>query len=169
MTQTTAFNYLDALPHRPPMLMIDGIVSLVPGQEATATKTVALDDLHLITHPVAAPMFPGVLIIEALAQTACVLATCSAADDGTGPRRLPYLLGVDGARFRRPVHAGETLGLHVRCIKAWGPFWQLRGQAVVGGALAAEARLMATMVADTREPAAGPSAGPSAVSDRKSR
>ena len=134
---------LSVLPHRPPMRLVDRIVSLVPHKEALGQKDIADDDFWLAGHFPGNPVFPGVLIVEALAQTACVLALHSSGD--VARQRLPYLLGVDNTRFRRIVRPGDTLDLHVRCAMSWGPFWRLEARASVGGELAAEARLLATL------------------------
>lgn len=142
--QLSHADILNVLPHRPPMLMIDSVVSLVPQMEATACKNISGNEPCLQGHFPGRPIFPGVLILEALAQTAAVLAAYSQ-EDGSG-RRLPYLVGIDEARFRRPVHPGDQLELKVTRIRAWGVFWQLRGAAFVRGELASEAMVMATLV-----------------------
>lgn len=134
-----------ALPHRSPMLFIDDVVGLVPAREATAERTLRPSDVWRSDDDpdAAGAVFPDMLVIEALAQTACVLATQGL--DGGGARRVPLLTGVDAARFASPARVGERLRLHVRCTRTWGPFWRLEAHAAVGERLVAEARLLATM------------------------
>ncbi|WP_374562585.1 3-hydroxyacyl-ACP dehydratase FabZ [Ideonella sp.] len=163
MNAAERLDLLDALPHRPPMLLIDRIVSVSPFEHASAEKDVTLDDPWFKGHFPGQPIFPGVLILEAMAQTACVLAAHSTRSD-TGPR-LPYLVGVDHARFRRLVQPGDRLDLSVRSLRAWGPFWRLSARAEVNGELAAEATLTATLApAPTTFPvAAAPRHAPTAT------
>jgi 3-hydroxyacyl-[acyl-carrier-protein] dehydratase len=152
MPPVRLLDLLDALPHRPPMLLIDRIVAVVPGEHASAEKDVSLDDVWFQGHFPGHPVFPGVLIIEAMAQTACVLAAHSHRSDD-GPR-LPYLVGIDQARFRRVVRPGDRLDLSVRSLRAWGPFWRLSARAEVAGELAAEATFTATLAAVPDQPGA---------------
>lgn len=140
-----------SLPHRGPMLLIDDILAVVPGQEASAMRTVQADDPLLVADGTRGAIFPDVLLVEAMAQTACVLATHSS--DTPDVERLPMLVGVDSARFHSPVRAGDCMTLHVRCTRTWGPFWRLSAHAQIGERTVAEARLTATMVETARIPA----------------
>lgn len=141
----TGLDLAALLPHRAPILMLDRLLSLDPGREARALKDVRADDRCLEGHFPGYPVMPGVLVIEALAQTACALAMASLEAPQQG--RWPVLLSIDQARFRRAVRPGDRLELHVRCTRAWGPFWRFEATASVDGLTAAQARLLATMTA----------------------
>ncbi|MEA3389673.1 3-hydroxyacyl-ACP dehydratase FabZ [Sphingobium sp. CCH11-B1] len=134
-----------ALPHRYPMLLVDRVVSLVPNQSIHAVKAVSMNEPFFQGHFPGRPIMPGVLIVEAMAQAAGVLAVDSMnlADSG----KLVYFMSIDGAKFRSPVEPGCLLDLHVDATQFRGAVCKFRGKAMVDGKLAAEAQFVA-MIAD---------------------
>ena len=132
----------DILPHRYPFLLIDRIIDFEAGKSARGIKNVTINEPFFPGHFPGPPVMPGVLIIEALAQVGGVLAFKSS---GTN-NRVVYFMGIDKARFRRPVVPGDSLTLTVSVIKTRGAVWIFKGEAHVDGALAAEAELMATIM-----------------------
>jgi 3-hydroxyacyl-[acyl-carrier-protein] dehydratase len=141
---------LRLLPHRPPFLLVDRVVALVPGQRLVAWKSVTMNEPFFQGHFPGRPVMPGVLILEALAQAAALLAIKSMTEEECR-EKITYLMGIDGARFRKPVVPGDRLELLVEVEKRKGPVWKLKGVAQVDGQAVAEGDLMA-MLAD-REPA----------------
>src|SRR5947209_20400176 len=136
------------LPHRYPFLMVDAIVELERLKRIVGVKNVSINESHFQGHFPGAPVMPGVLIIESIAQTGGVLLLQEVPDR---EKKLLYFVAVDGARFRRPVVPGEQLRLEVTVVSWRGNFCKLEGKATVNGELAAEATLMCKMV--DREPA----------------
>jgi len=134
------------LPHRPPFLLVDRVVELVPGERLVAWKSVTMNEPFFQGHFPGAPVMPGVLILEALAQAAGLLALKSMTEEERG-EKLTYLMGIDGARFRRRVVPGDRLELVVSLEKRKGPVWKMKGVARVDGQVAAEGEFMA-MLAD---------------------
>ena len=130
------------IPHRPPFLLVDRVISWTANERLTALKAVTMNEPHFVGHFPAQPVMPGVLILEALAQAAALLAVLSMDADARG-RSAVFLMGVDGARFRRPVVPGDRLELKVEVVKRKGPVWVQGCQALVDGQLAAEAQFMA--------------------------
>ena len=130
------------LPHRYPILLVDRILEMDDGG-ALGEKLISANEPVLQGHFPDRPIFPGVLILEALAQTACVWAKRMRA----GIEGLePMLAGIDSARFRRPVVPGDTLQLDVRLLRERGPMFRFKGVAVVEGELAAETTLLAVFI-----------------------
>jgi len=125
------------IPHRYPMLMIDRVVDVVPGVRATGVKNVSINEPYFQGHFPSEPVMPGVLIIEAMAQTAAVLVVETLGPDNEG--RLVYFMTVDSARFRKPVVPGDTVRIHVEKQRHRGNVWKFRGEARVEGTLVAEA------------------------------
>ena len=125
------------IPHRYPMLMIDRVVDVVPGVRATGVKNVSINEPYFQGHFPSEPVMPGVLIIEAMAQTAAVLVVETLGPDNEG--RLVYFMTVDSARFRKPVVPGDTVRIHVEKQRQRGNVWKFRGEARVEGTLVAEA------------------------------
>jgi 3-hydroxyacyl-[acyl-carrier-protein] dehydratase len=132
------------LPHRYPFLLVDRVVELVPGQKLVAYKNVTINEPFFNGHFPGHPVMPGVLILEALAQAAAILAYKSEGVDPT--QKVTYLMGVDGARFRKPVVPGDRLELQVEVVKHKGAIWKQRGVASVDGQRVAEAEFLATVV-----------------------
>ena len=133
------------IPHRYPFLMIDRVVNLVVDSRATGIKNVTINEPYFPGHFPADPIMPGVLIIEAMAQTAAVLVVASLGPEREGS--LVYFMSVDQARFRRPVVPGDTLLVHVEKERKRGNVWKFSGRAEVAGVLVAEATY-AAMIRD---------------------
>ena len=134
-----------ALPHRYPMLLVDRVERLVPDVSITATKAVTINEGFFQGHFPDRPIMPGVLIVEALAQAAGVLAVQSLGLAGTG--KLVYFMAIDGAKFRAPVEPGVLLTLEVEFVQKRTSVCKFAGRALVDGKLAAEAQFTA-MIAD---------------------
>lgn len=130
------------LPHREPFLMVDRIVEITPGERAVGVKAVRADEDWARGHFPGQPIFPGVLITEALAQVAA-LVWLSGAPERAGT--TVYLVGVDKMRFRRVVRPGDELRLEVRFTGAKRRIWMFEGAATVGGERAADGSFMATV------------------------
>lgn len=130
------------LPHRFPFLLVDKVVEVKPGESLIAIKNITINEPFFKGHFPIKPVFPGVLIIEALAQATGLLAFATEnlkADDGSS---LFYLVGVDKARFKTPVGPGDQLELHVNFVKSMRGVWKFSAEARVAGALVAAAELM---------------------------
>jgi 3-hydroxyacyl-[acyl-carrier-protein] dehydratase len=136
------------LPHRYPFLLVDAIVEMERLKRIVGLKNVSITEPHFQGHFPGAPVMPGVLIIESMAQTGGLLLLLEIPDR---EKKLLYFVAVDGARFRRPVVPGDQLRLELNVISWRGDFCKLDGKAFVDGQLAAEATLMCKMV--DREPA----------------
>ena len=136
---------MEMIPHRDPFLMIDRVVDVVKNERATGVKDVSADDYYFRGHFPTRPVMPGVLIIEAMAQTAAVLVVHTLGPESEG--KLVYFMSVDNARFRRPVFPGNSLHIHVTKQRNRGNVWKFEGRAKVDGQLAAEA-VFAAMILD---------------------
>jgi len=134
-----------ALPHRYPMLLVDRVEELVPDQRIAAIKAVTINEPFFQGHFPGRPIMPGVLIVEALAQAAGVLAVESLGLAGSG--KLVYFMAIDGAKFRTPVEPGVLLRLEVEFVQKRASVCKFAGRALVEGKLAAEANFTA-MIAD---------------------
>lgn len=136
---------MQMIPHRYPFLMIDRVVEVTAGESATGIKNVSINEFYFQGHFPQRPVMPGVLLIEAMAQTAAVLVVRTLGPDAEG--KLVYFMSVDNARFRRPVVPGDTLAVRVRRQHNRGNVWKFEGQAMVDGKVAAEATF-AAMIRD---------------------
>jgi len=134
-----------ALPHRFPMLLVDRVEELIPDRRIVATKAVTINEPYFAGHFPDRPIMPGVLIVEALAQAAGVLAVESLGLSGSG--KLVYFMAIDGARFRAPVEPGVLLRLEVDFVQKRATVCKFAGKAYVGDKLAAQAEFTA-MIAD---------------------
>lgn len=129
------------LPHRYPFLLLDRVISMVPGESLVALKNVSMNEAFFNGHFPGRPVMPGVLILEAMAQAGAVLAyksTNTTPADGT----LYYFAGIDNARFRRVVEPGDQLRLEVKVLRAKRDIWKLEGNAYVGDDLACSGEFM---------------------------
>lgn len=132
------------LPHRYPFLLIDRVVEIIPGQRITAYKNVTINEPFFNGHFPGHPVMPGVLILEALAQASAILAYKSENMDPS--QKVTYLMGVDGARFRKPVVPGDRLQLGIEVLRHKGAVWKTKGTATVDGVKVAEGEFLATVV-----------------------
>jgi 3-hydroxyacyl-[acyl-carrier-protein] dehydratase len=133
------------IPHRHPFLMIDRVVNVIASESAVGVKNVTINEHYFQGHFPSRPIMPGVLIIEAMAQTAAVLVVHSLGPDAEG--KLVYFMSVDSARFRRPVVPGNVLQVRVVKQRKRGNVWRFEGRAEVEGQLMAEA-VFAAMIMD---------------------
>jgi 3-hydroxyacyl-[acyl-carrier-protein] dehydratase len=136
---------LKALPHRYPFLMVDRIIGMRGDEAAIGIKNVTINEWQFLGHFPGDPVFPGVLMIEGMAQTAGVLCVMSRADKNRP--RLVYFLTIDKAKFRKPVVPGDTVEYHMTKIAYRRNMWWFRGEAKVAGQIVAEAEVGA-MIAD---------------------
>jgi 3-hydroxyacyl-[acyl-carrier-protein] dehydratase len=134
-----------ALPHRYPMLLVDRVIELVPDQSIHAIKAVSMNEQYFQGHFLGRPIMPGVLIVEALAQAAGILAVESFGLAGSG--KLVYFMAIEGAKFRAPVEPGCLLNLEVEFVQKRSSVCKFAGRALVDGKMAAEASFTA-MIAD---------------------
>lgn len=135
------------LPHRYPFLMIDRIIDIEGDNSAVGVKNVTVNEPHFMGHFPEHPVMPGVLILEAMAQTAGAICIRSA---GAEKPSLVYLLTIDGAKFRKPVVPGDQLLIHVRKLKKRGNLLKFACEGKVDGAVVAEAEVQAMMVDNER-------------------
>ncbi len=137
---------MQMIPHRYPFLMVDKVIDVRPSVGATGIKNVSIGEPCFQGHFPNLPIMPGVLIIEAIAQTAAVLVVETL---GPGVEGKPvYFMSVDNARFRRPVLPGDTLHIEVNKERSRGNVWRFKGEAKVEGVLMAEATVTAMIMAD---------------------
>jgi 3-hydroxyacyl-[acyl-carrier-protein] dehydratase len=135
---------LRILPHRAPFVLLDRIVDIQPRRSARALKCVTYNEPFFPGHFPGRPIFPGVLILEALAQLVGVLAYASEPFDSN--QKLVYFMGIDRARFRTPVVPGDRMLLEVEVLQRKQNIWKCSGVATVDEALCAEAELLAAIV-----------------------
>jgi len=144
MTVMDIHKILEHLPHRYPFLLVDRVLEIVPGESITALKNVTINEPFFPGHYPHHPVMPGVLIIEAMAQTAAILAFGSVGDK-PNENSVYYFVGIDGARFKRPVEPGDQLIMELRIAAQRRGLWKFSAVAKVDGKVAAEAELMCTM------------------------
>ena len=134
------------IPHRYPFLMIDRVVDLIPGVGAVGIKNVSINEPYFQGHFPSRPVMPGVLLIEAMAQTAAVVVVHTLGESFQG--KLVYFMSVESARFRKPVFPGDQLHVHVTRQRNRGNVWKFSGEAKVDGGLVAEAVYTAMILDD---------------------
>ncbi len=135
---------MELIPHRYPFLMIDKLTILIPGTSAVGIKNVTIDEPFFQGHFPFRPVMPGVLIIEAMAQTAGVLVIETLGVEAEGS--LVYFLSVDAARFRKPIVPGDSVHIHVEKQYNRGNVWKFKGEARVGDTVMADATFAAMIV-----------------------
>jgi beta-hydroxyacyl-ACP dehydratase FabZ len=134
---------MERIPHRYPILLVDRVIELVPAQRIVAIKNVTMNEPFFQGHFPGAPVMPGVLVIEAMAQAGAVLLLSDIPDRAS---KLVYFTGIDQARFRRPVVPGDQIRLTVDVMKLRARTCKMRGVADVGGEVVAEAEIMSALV-----------------------
>ena len=137
------------LPHRYPFLLVDRVLEFVPGKSLRALKNVTYNEPYFTGHFPHRPLMPGVIIMEALAQSAGLLAFLTA-DVIPDENTRFYFVGIDKARFRKPVEPGDQLVLTVTLLRSFKGIWKFHGLAEVGGVEVASAEIM--VAPDTDEP-----------------
>jgi 3-hydroxyacyl-[acyl-carrier-protein] dehydratase len=137
---------MEILPHRYPMLLVDRIVEMEPGVRALGFKNITNNEPVFTGHFPGNPLFPGVYMIEALAQ----LGGCVVLEPGEFSRKTPYLAGIDSAKFRRPVVPGDRFMMEVRLVKHKRNIGWVRAEGSVDGQLACSAELMFSIASDPR-------------------
>ena len=137
---------MEAIPHRYPFLLVDKIVDVEKGESAVGIKNVTINEPFFPGHFPQKPVMPGVLILEAMAQTAGVLAIDFLGDEAKG--KVVYFMSIDGAKFRKPVVPGDQLRLKVTKTRQKGPVWKFDAVATVDGVVVTQAKLMAMLGAE---------------------
>ena len=135
---------MEMIPHRYPFLMIDKIENVVTGLRATGIKNVSVNEWFFQGHFPDHKVMPGVLIVEAMAQTAASLVVHTLGEESEG--KLVYFMSIDNARFRKPVHPGDRLLIDVEKQRSRGNVWKFSGKASVDGQLMAEATFAAMIL-----------------------
>jgi 3-hydroxyacyl-[acyl-carrier-protein] dehydratase len=135
---------VEMIPHRYPFLMIDRVTDLIPEVSAIGHKNVTINEPHFQGHFPSKPIMPGVLIVEAMAQTAAVLVVHTLGGDTEG--KLVYFMSVENAKFRRPVQPGDVIKIHVETKQHRKTVWKFDGVAKVDGKAVAEATFTAMIM-----------------------
>ena len=133
------------LPHRYPFLLVDRIADLQPGVSATGVKNVTINEPFFQGHFPGHPIMPGVLLLEAMAQTGGVMALKSLSPEDA-KKKVLYFMSIDKAKFRKPVTPGDQVRFELDLIRARGTIKSFKGIAVVDGGIVAEAEMMAMVV-----------------------
>ncbi len=133
------------LPHRYPFLLIDKVTILEPFKQAIGFKNVTFNEPHFTGHFPDRPIMPGVLIVEAMAQSAAIMIMNSSAEKNNEDK-LVYFMGIDKVKFRKPVIPGDVLELHITTIQGRSSVWKMAGVAMVAGQKVAEAEFSAMFV-----------------------
>lgn len=144
MNSMTIHEVLKRLPHRYPFLLIDRVLSCEPGKNLVALKNVTINEPFFVGHFPGYPVMPGVMIVEALAQASALL-SFKTAEAQVDDDSVYYFVGIDKARFKKPVTAGDALRLEVTLRRHLRGIWKFWGVATVDGVLVSEAELMCTV------------------------
>jgi 3-hydroxyacyl-[acyl-carrier-protein] dehydratase len=134
---------MEMIPHRYPFLLIDKVINVDPGESATGIKNVTINEPFFPGHFPQKPVMPGVLILEAMAQTAAIIAVDFLGEDAQG--RVVYFMGIDGAKFRKPVGPGDRLEMKLTKTRGGGAVWKFDAEATVDGTVVCQAKLTAML------------------------
>jgi 3-hydroxyacyl-[acyl-carrier-protein] dehydratase len=134
---------MEILPHRYPFLMVDKVLEMEPGKRIVAIKNVTMNEPFFQGHFPGHPVMPGVLIIEAMAQVAAIMAYLATTDNEKD--KVSYFMAIDNARFRKPVKPGDTLRIEIETLFYKRGIWSVSGKTYVGDTLVTEAELKATL------------------------
>jgi 3-hydroxyacyl-[acyl-carrier-protein] dehydratase len=135
---------MEMIPHRYPFLLIDRMVDVVPDVSAVSIKNVSINEPFFQGHFPGHPVMPGVLIVEAMAQTSGILVTETMGAQAEG--KMVYFMSIEQARFRKPVTPGDSLLITIKKLQNRGPVWKFNGEARVGETLMAEATFTAMIL-----------------------
>lgn len=144
ITSLDIHRIMEMIPHRYPFLLIDKVKDITIGEQATGIKNVTINEPFFIGHFPGNPVMPGVLIIEAMAQTAAVLVVQTLGKEFEG--KLVYFMSIDGARFRKPVLPGDQLNIVVKKLQNRRTVWKFECEAIVDGQRCAEATISAMIL-----------------------
>jgi 3-hydroxyacyl-[acyl-carrier-protein] dehydratase len=146
LSQLDIVGIMELIPHRYPMILVDRVVDIVPGDSCTGIKNVTINEGFFQGHFPRRPVMPGVMIVESMAQTAAILVVKTLGEDAKG--KLVYFMTVDNARFRRPVTPGDSMRVHVKRLQQRRNVWKFSGQVKVDDVLVAEAEFAAMIMDD---------------------
>lgn len=135
---------MEMIPHRYPILLVDRILEFVSGERAVGLKNVTFNEPHFQGHFPGWPVMPGVLIVEAMAQTSAALVVHTLGEEAKG--KIVYFMSIDNAKFRKPVTPGDALHIHVEKIQNRRNVWKFNGRAMVGDEVCAEATFSAMIM-----------------------
>lgn len=149
MAENTEFTdikqIMNMIPHRYPILLVDRLLEFTAGESAVGLKNVTMNEPHFMGHFPGEPVMPGVLIVEAMAQTAALMVVKTLGSEAEG--KLVYFMTIEGAKFRKPVTPGDSLKIYVQKVQTRGAVWKFSGKAYVDDKVCAEATFSA-MIAD---------------------
>lgn len=151
LPQFDIVSVMEMIPHRYPILLIDRLLDVVPGERAVGLKNVTFNEPHFQGHFPGWPVMPGVLIVEAMAQTSAALVVHTLGEEAKG--KIVYFMSIEEAKFRKPVTPGDTLHIHVEKIQNRRNVWKFNGRAMVGDTVCAEA-VFSAMIMDRTATAA---------------
>jgi 3-hydroxyacyl-[acyl-carrier-protein] dehydratase len=146
LSQLDIVGIMELIPHRYPMILVDRVVDIVPGESCTGIKNVTINEGFFQGHFPRRPVMPGVMIVESMAQTAAILVVKTLGEDAKG--KLVYFMTVDNARFRRPVVPGDSMRVHVKRLQQRRNVWKFSGKVMVDDVLVAEAEFAAMIMDD---------------------
>jgi 3-hydroxyacyl-[acyl-carrier-protein] dehydratase len=144
MGSADILDILAMIPHRYPLLLVDKVVDMVPGESAVGIKNVTMNEPHFQGHFPGKPIMPGVMIVEAMAQTSAVLVVHTLGDQGKN--KLVYFMSIDNAKFRKPVVPGDRMLLKITKERQRGSVWRFASVATVDDEVVAEATFTAMIV-----------------------
>jgi len=135
---------LKSIPHRYPLLLVDKVIAMEPNKSVIGIKNVTFNEPHFLGHFPDHPIMPGVMIVEAMAQTSAIMVVKSS--DFNPEEKLVYFMSIDNVKFRKPVVPGDVLELHVETVQNRGPVWKFKGKGVVNGQTVTQAEFSAMIV-----------------------